>query len=235
MAVERMVVGEQTFGELRHVAGRREDAVAYTQCHQQQRQTEDGIEAPDELVDGEQRGQHIVEENHRDPELGGEPPALRGHEAVEQRRRRNHKDRTHTHQQHQREGAHETAHAEAQLVAHQFGQRESLLAHADHAAEIVVHRTGEDAAQDNPQIGRRTVEDAHDGAEDGARAGNVEELDEQHAPQRQRHVVHAVLMRVAGHFGRGVWLEDALHHRSVEEVTQKEADESNGKCYHDLN
>ena len=95
------------------------------------------------------------------------------------------------------------------------------MAHGEHSAQVIVHRSGEDAAENYPQVGRRTELGAHYRAEYRAGAGDVEELDHEDLPTRKHYVVNAV-----GHaHGRRrtvVRSEDALHNAAVDKVAHDE-------------
>ena len=81
----------------------------------------------------------------------------------------------------------------------------------------------ENAAEHNPQIGGRAEEDAHDGTEDGARAGNVEELDEIDAPRRHRDVIDTVLQTVGRRLAFGFSTEHTLYESSIKEIAENES------------
>ena len=71
--------------------------------HEQQGKTENGVKAPDELVDGQQCGQQIVGENHCHPEFGACPSRSHGGHEVGWC---DHEYGSHEHQQHYRQQAH---------------------------------------------------------------------------------------------------------------------------------
>ena len=57
---------------------------------------------------------------------------------------------------------------------------------------------GEDRAEDDPQVHRWPPDGAGERAEDGAKARDVQKLDQERAPDGERDVVHAVRMDLAG-------------------------------------
>ena len=67
-----------------------------------------------------------------------------------------------------------------------------------------MHGPHEDAAEGNPEEGDRAEACAEHRTEDGARTGDVEQLDEECAPAGQRHVVHPVVEAPARHLGRHI-------------------------------
>ena len=219
----RVMAHEVGIRQLGHPTLLRVNPPADADGHQQQGQSEDGIDAPDEFVDGQQSGKDEVEEDGGQPEAIREEPAAVGCHVVEQGSRCGDEHRAYQHQQHQRTDAHHEPHPVAQLVADDFGQRHASLPDADHAAEVVVNCAGEDASEHYPEVGRRSEQDAHDGSEDGSGAGDVEELDEEDPPCRHGKVVHAVLLLVARHPLRLARTHDALHDGTVDGIAQQQA------------
>ena len=121
------------------------------------------------------------------------------------------------HQQEYRKDEHHRFRGLAQVRTDQVRQIGAAVPDGQHPRQIVVHRTGENAAEYNPQIRRRTELGSHDGAEDRPRTGNVQELDHENFPRRQHGEVHAV------GFGHGrrrpvVRSENPFHKTSVEEI-----------------
>ena len=92
--------------------------------------------------------------------------------------------------------------------------------------------TGKDGAEDYPQIGGRTEEDAHDGAEDGASACNVEKLDKIDLPRREGHEVHTVGFRETGCRAVVVGAEHLFYQGAVEKIAQKKGNERDDKSDH---
>ena len=203
--------------------GKEADADAYG--HHQQGKAKDGIDAPDELVDGEDGSQDIVDEDD------DTPPHRRGEEAppwsegAEQTGRGDDEDRRNKHEQHDGEDAREHQRSASQFVPGYLGQCGTALAHAHHATEIIVDSTGKDASEDNPQIGGRTEKDAHDGTEDGACAGNVEKLDEIDLPCRKGHVVHTVGLGETRCRTAVVGAEHFFYQGAVDKIAQKKGNE----------
>ena len=203
-----------------------------TYGHDEQRHAEDGVYAADEGVDGQQRRQNVVYEYYDRPERHrAEGPPAYGHRC-EQTCGCGHEDRAHQHHQHQREEAHGLPHAAAEFVADDLGKAHAVLAYGYHAREVVVHRAAEDRSKDDPQICRRAEQDAHYRTEDGARAGDVEELYEVDLPCRHGDVVDAVAVGVAGGLACGVGAEDPLDKGAVEYVSENEGRKGRDKCYH---
>ena len=116
------------------------------------------------------------------------------------------------HQQHLRCGS-------AEIAPNEFGQVATAVAHREHAHEVVVNGSGEDAAEDYPEICRGSKLGAHDCTEDRSGASDVEELYHEHLPIRHRDIVQTIGLR-HGWRNTVVGCEDALHEASVDKVAQ---------------
>jgi len=125
-----MMANEGGVGDFGNPAVLREDAEAYAQGHNQQRGTEEGIETADEGVDGQQCGQHAIEEDEGEPQPfpRGEvhAPDAVGHRG-EQAGGGGDEDSADQDEQHDTEHAHSLTGGRAQLIADHLGQRGSVL------------------------------------------------------------------------------------------------------------
>ena len=217
------VMGEEgRVGDLRHPTILCEEAEAHADGHDEQGGAEERVEAADEGVDGQQCGQHAVEEHKAEPHPAPgahiHSPHATGH-GGEEACGGGDEDGADGHEEDDAEDAHTLTGDTPQFVAHDFRQRSTILAQRDHTAEIVVDSAHEDAAEDDPQVGGRTEEDAHDGTEDGACAGDVEELNEIDTPRGHRDVVGTVLQAVRRGLAIRLHTEAALYEATVEEET----------------
>ncbi len=165
-------------------------------CHDEQRRTEQRIQAPYQSVDGQQRGEEEVAEYDCYPHSLSSPTPRRGHR-LQQVSRRAREHGTYQDKQHHGAHPHHLTHSQAQLVAHYLRHRGSSLADGYHATQVVVHCTSKDAPKHYPQICCRTEQNAHDGTEYRPRARYVQELYEEHSPCSHGDVVHPVLLCVA--------------------------------------
>ena len=95
-----------------------------------------------------------------------------------------------------------------------------------------MHGTRENAAQYNPKEGRRAELRAHDGAEDGPRSRDVEELDHIDLPGRHWDEVHAVSLGDGGSGPCGVGPEDFLDELTVDEIAQYQGEEADQERNH---
>ena len=83
--------------------------------------------------------------------------------------------------------------------------------------------SGKNASKHYPKIGCGAKEDAHNGSEDGAGTGNVEELDEEDSPCWHGNEIDSVLLGVAGHLSCTAGLNDTLNDCAVKQIAQQEA------------
>ena len=180
--------------------------------HEQQRQGEQRIDLADDLVDGQHRGDEVIAEDDDDPHHGVAADGMENQGgAIDEHR-------SHQDEQQHRDHQHHVLRGRAQIVADHLGQSRAVVAHGEHAAQIVVDGSSEDAAEDNPQIGRRTELRAHDGTEDGPRARDVEELDHEDLPSGHHDVVQPIGLADGGRHAV-VGAEYALNKAAVEDVT----------------
>ena len=88
--------------------------------------------------------------------------------------------------------------------------------------------SGEDTAEDNPQIGSGSELGTHDGTEDRACSGNVEELNHEDLPVGQYNVVQSVGLGHGGCYAV-VGSEHPLYEASVEEIANNQSHEAHSK------
>ena len=58
-----------------------------------------------------------------------------------------------------------------------------------------MYTSGEDRTEHDPQEGRRTVENTHDGTEDWTQTRDIQELHQKNTPRSHRNKVHSVCLR----------------------------------------
>ncbi len=194
--------------------------------HDDEADAKERIEARDERVDRQQRRKEVVEQ-HAGQHIGDRD----AREVREQSRGARHEHRTDKHEEHDGEHAHDEEHRAPHVVADDLRDALAILAQRDHAREIVVHAAGEDRAEDDPEIDARPPDRTAERAEDWAEAGDVEELDHEDLPGRQRDVVDAVVM--AERRRRTIRRpEDVLDDLAVDEIPNDECTERKKKCCH---
>ena len=180
---------------------------------------EEGIDGADDFVDREEGGDNIVKEDdaNEDPEPG-EVWRGRGGEAGGEVGGDIDEDGDHQQEQDHEEDGVGLGVPPAEGALGEGGEVGTLGAHAHEAGDAVVHRAAEDAPHGNDPEALPTEFDADDDADDGAHAGDVEQLDEHVLPHRQGHIVNAVGLGVAGR-GPVVGAQQSLNEASVGEVT----------------
>ncbi len=207
-----MQVGEVHPGVVEAFAGG-DQANDEADRHEDQQGAEDGIEAADDLVDGDYGREDVVGKDCHNP-----VDQIGGGEVGEQPCRAQHKYHAHQHQQHHGKQVHEVLGGGAQMLTDHGWHRGPLGAHRQHAGEVVMYRTGEDAAKDDPEHGDRAVEGTQDRAEDGADACDVEQLNQIDFLVRHRDIVHPVSHGDGGGFQLGFRAEYPFDEFAVYEV-----------------
>ena len=142
-----------------------------------------------------------------------------------------HEHRAHHDEEHHAEHEHHVARSLAEVFADEGGQVGSVVTHGEHTAEEIVGGTGKDAAEDDPEVCRRTELGSHDGTEDRSRAGDVEKLDHENLPVGHRHIVDAVVYHHGGSLSV-VRSEHFAYELSIQEIAQHKGYKANEKCYH---
>ena len=193
--------------------------------HENQRHGKHWINLADNLVDGQHRGYDIVSEDDDDPHHGVAANQM------QYRCRRVNKHGASDKQSQQGQGQRDAFRPLAQVFPDDFRQACAAVAHRSHAAQVVVYGSGEDGAEDDPQVGHGTELGTHDGTEDGACAGNIEELDHVNLPVGKHHEVNVVAL------GNGwrhavVGAKYPLHETPVEQVAQNQDGKANDKGNH---
>ena len=212
----------------------REDADDDAHRHDDEADTEDGIDLADDLVDGEEGGDEVVHQDDDEPEKGGGDEAGVAaflEELHDEAGGAHGEDSAHHHQQHHAENAHDVLHGAAQIDAGDLGDRGAVVTDAHHAGEVVMHRAGKDGAEGDPQEDDGAPEGTLQGAEDGAETGDVQKLDHKELPLGQDHVVHAVVDLD----GRGlpvIGAEGILHDLAVDEVPADQQRKTDQKAKH---
>ena len=178
------------------VGGVGKNADGHADCHDDQADAEQGIDLADDLINGKERRDEIVEQNDDQPEQ------RRGNDArmaalLEQRHDQaggaDGKHGADHDQKNDAEHAHDVLHRAAEVNAGDLGDGRAFVTLAHHTGEIVVDRTGEDGAEGDPQENDGAPQSALKRAEDRAKAGNVQKLDHKELPFRQDNIVHTVV------------------------------------------
>ena len=198
-------------------------------CHEEHRDGKEWIDLADDLVDGQHRGNDIINEDDAAPDINPREPLAT--QFAEDECRTVHKHRTHHHQQEHGEHQHHLLCGLSQVVANQLGLTGTTVTNGEHAAKIIVNSTGKDTSKDNPQIGRRTELGSHDSTEDGARSCDVQELNHENLPGRQHDVINTIGLS----YGRRrsvVGAKHLLYETTIEKVAQNKSQKTQNKRYH---
>ena len=191
-----------------------------SQCHEQHRKSKQRIDFSNDFVDGKHRGDDVIGENHDDPQLFRAPDALQNDGWTIDENRANHHKHKHRKQQHDALRVH------SEKVADEFGQPYSAMTNREHSAQVVVDGTCEDTAENNPQIGNRTIPRSHDGTENRPRAGNVQKLNHENFPSGQRDEIHTVGL-VIGRCRTVVRAENSFHESTIDEIADHQRTNGN--------
>ena len=208
--------------------------------HEQQREAEDRVDAADDLVDGQQRGGDVVDENHaqhdqQQPRESAESDAFKRRDVEAGRDERcGLREEHRTDEDHQPGGKepHDDLHAAAEVDPGRLGKTRAVVAQRDDPGDEVMRRTHEDAAEGDPQKRHRPVGRTEHGAENRAEPRNVEQLDQENAPPRQGHVIHAVVKAAAGRPGRRVDADEPFQIASIREICGHQQRQAHQKSNH---
>ena len=214
-----MVVGKGT-GDFGQGSLLGKDAIEHAAGHDEQGDAEEGVDASYHLVDGEQRGQDVVGKDDACPHEGCAPFAPTGGHGAEECGRRGDEDGSDQYHEDEGEEQDDDVCGAAQFGVYQFGQACSVFSERQHTAHVVVYGSAEDAAEDDPKVGGGAEEYALNGTEDGACAGDVEELDEIDFPCGHGDVVNPILLGVAWCLSARIGSEGALDKVAVEHVAE---------------
>ena len=190
------------------------------QCYRKER-----VDFADDLVDGEHRGDNVIDEDYPRPDHEGGVGSVAGQVFQDDGRAVN-EHGSHQHQQQDAEAEHHGPGAPAEVFPDQLRQARAAIAQRQHPAEIVMHGSAEDAAQHDPEVGRRAELRAHDGPEDGPRTGDVQELDHEDLPRGHGDEIDAVRLGDGGRGTRRVRTEHPLYELAVEQVSQDQCDDA---------
>ena len=211
-----------------------EDAERNTERHNNQADAKHGVDLADDLIDGEEGRNEVIDQNQDQPEhLAGEDAfaAALGAQQLEQTSGADGEHRADHDQKNDAEHAHDILHRAAEVNAGDLGDGSAFVALTHHTGEIVVDRTGKDGAEGDPQKDHGTPQSAAQSAEDGAEARNVQKLDHKELPLRQDHVVHTVVDLD----GRGLTVigaEGVLNDLAVDEVAADQQCQTQEKANH---
>ena len=184
----------------------KEQYTQQTESHRNQCNAKEWIYLADKFIDRQECGNKVVDDDNR------QPPILR--QDIEFCRedigRTYHKDHTHQQKQNDREDTHKGSCALAEVASNDFGDAQTLITHKDYTREVVVHSTHKDTSEGYPQECDRTIASTENGSENRTCAGNVEQLNEEGAPTRHRHIIDTVVEFCTWNFGFWVDVADFI-------------------------
>ena len=211
-----------------------EDADEHTHSGEQQDRAEDGVNAADDGVDGEHGGDQVIQEDHTVNDPGGDGGRL----AVEAEYGGGGNVaggiNEHSAHQQQKQAAEHIVYVENALIGialDHLGHLGAAIAQADHAGEIVVHGAADDVADGDGDKCDGPEQNALDGPQDGAGAGDVQQVDQAVFPALHGDEVHAVLLGI----GRGLTVvgsENLLAEASVQRSAAEQDHKTDDKCCH---
>ena len=165
-----------------------EDADGHAHSHDDQADAEDGIDLADDLIDGQEGGDEVVDQDQHQPEqLAGEDAGAVavGEQQLDQTCRAHGEHGAHHDQQDHAEHAHHVLHGAAQIDAGNLRDGSALVALAEHAGEVIVDSACENGAEGDPQEHHGAPQSTAQCTEDGAQACDVQQLDHKQLPRRR--------------------------------------------------
>ena len=211
-----------------------EDTKTHAERHDDEADTEHGVDLTDNLVDGQERCDEVVDQDQNQPEeLAGEDTgaAAVGAQQLDEAGGADSEHGADHHEQHHAEHAHDVLHCAAEVDTGDLGDGSAFVTLAHHTGEIVVNRTGKNRTEGDPQENHRAPQSAAQSAEDRAETRDVQKLDHKQLPLRQNHVVHAIVDLDSRRF-TVVRAEGLFDDATVNEVAADQQCEADQKAKH---
>ena len=188
--------------------------------HDDEADAEDGVDLADDRVNRDKGRDEVIHQDEDEPEqqrsehAGCTALAAQLHD---QARRADRKHRAHHDEQDHGEDTHHVLHHRAKVFAGDLGDGSAVVALAHHAGEVVVHAACKDGAEGDPQEHHRPPQCALHGTKDGAKAGDVQQLNEEQLPLGHHNVVHTVIDAHSRRFAV-VRAEGVVHNLTIDKV-----------------
>ncbi len=213
----------QSIPEFRNRRPLGEQTDAQGHSHKQNREGEKRIYSSYQLVNRNDGGNQIVNENASSPYEGrfGRSSEHIGHFAQNQCRTVN-EDSPHQNQKQYSEQQHHPSGSVSQIFSHQFRDSGASFPNGHHSGQIVVHRSCENRTQYHPQIAGRPETCSHYRTENRSSTGDVEELNHKHLPGGHRHIVHSVRPTVGRCNSGRIGTEQPFHDSAVDDVSENQ-------------
>ena len=178
------------------VLGMSKDTNGNAHSHDDQADTENRVNLTDDLINGQESGDEVIDQNQNQPEQ-----RLRKHAACtgvlaqghDQACGANGEHSTNHNQQHNAEHTHNILHHTAKVDAGDLRDGSAVVTLAHHAGKEVMHSTGKNGAESDPQEYHRSPQSTLQCAENGAKAGNIQQLYQKQLPLRHHHIVNAIV------------------------------------------
>ena len=237
--VLRVVEGVADPGSIPHLEQRvlvSEDAHEDADSGEEQDGAEDRVDAADNRVNREHGGNQVVQEDDTVDNPGG--PVVDSAGAVEDLSRGDVARGVDEHgadkqEQQAEEDVVDRVNTLVGVLLDHVRHLGAAVAQADHAAEVVVHGAADNVAYRDGDEGDGSEQDALDGSEDGARAGDVKQVYEAVLPAAHGDVVNAVALVVRGSLAV-IGTEDVLAELAVQHGADEQDNQTDDKGYHKL-
>ncbi|MPM15416.1 hypothetical protein SDC9_61787 [bioreactor metagenome] len=201
---------------------------------EQQNGAENRIDLADDLVDGKDGGDQVIGKDDTVDDPGGD----RGGGAVKAENLLGSdvaggidEHRAHQQQKHADKDLIDAVNSLVAVLADHVGHLASAVAQADHAGKVIVHGAADDVADGDGQKCDGPEQDALDWPDDGAGAGDVQQVDQTVFPFLHGDVVNAVLLGIGGRL-TPVRAKDPLAETAIGRCSSHEDQKSNEKCCH---
>ena len=171
-----------------------EDTQAHANGHDDQADAEDGVDLADQLVDGQEGGDEVVDQDQDQPEhLAAQNAGGIGAQQLQQTGGADCEDGTDHNQQHHGEHTHYVLHGLAQVDAGDLGDGDAVIPLGQHTGEIVVDAAGKDRTEGDPQEYDRSPQCTLHGSEDRAQTSDIKKLDQKEFPLGHDYVVDTIV------------------------------------------
>ena len=211
-----------------------EDTERHAECHDDEADAEQGVDLTNDLVDGQERCDEVVDQDQNQPEeLAGKDAgaAALGAQQLDEAGGADSEHGADHHEQHHAEHAHDVLHCAAEVDTGDLGDGSAFITLAHHTGEVVMDCTGKDGTEGDPQENDRTPKSTAQSAEDGTQTRNIQKLDHKELPLRENHVVHAIV-DLHGRRFTVVRAESLFDDATVNEVAADQQCEADQKAKH---
>ena len=203
--------------------------------HDDQADAEQGVNFADDLVNGDEGRDEVVDQDDREPEGGLEDDTALDAAVLEQGDKQaggaDGEDGADHDQQDDGEDAHDVLHRAAEVDAGDLGDGGAVVALGQHAGKVVMNSAGENSTEGDPQENHRSPHGAGQSAEDGAEARDIQKLNHEQLPLGQYDIVDTVVNGDSGSLAV-VRIEDAVYELAIEEIAADKDCKTCEKAYH---